>query len=221
MVGVQYEIDREQNQADGQHVGKNLHGPEEVDPVQKSQKQRRIAQRCEGAAGVGHQKNEEHHHEGSVAAIGVGAQKGADEQHGRAGGAHPGRQHGADHQNGRIDHRGASQSSPQQNPARDRVKRPQQNNEWNIVGQDDMQDLVHGDTLERDHKRNAQAGGPEARDFSEMVVPEIRQDQRHEGDRQQHARKGDAAPDRKQFSEVGRRRVSVGCRCGGRGSGSR
>ena len=107
VVGIQDEIGRQQQSRHQQHVGQDLQRPEKRDPVQESQKQRRVAEGRQAAADVGHQEDEEHHHEGAVFAIAVGSQKGPDEQHGRPGGAHPGGDHGADHQHQGVDGRGS------------------------------------------------------------------------------------------------------------------
>ena len=49
-----------------------LHRPHKIHAFQEAQKQRRIAQRREAAADIGHQKDEKHHHVHAVFAVIVG-----------------------------------------------------------------------------------------------------------------------------------------------------
>ena len=82
-----------QDDVDEQQRPDVLKRPEERHAAQVAEEQRRVAQRREAAAGVGDQEDEEHDDVGAVPAPQVRAQQRADEQHGRAGGAHPARQH--------------------------------------------------------------------------------------------------------------------------------
>ena len=52
-----------------------LRGPEEIDPVQKADEQRRIAERRERAADIGGQEDEKHDHMGIVQPRRVGPQQ--------------------------------------------------------------------------------------------------------------------------------------------------
>ena len=79
-----------------------LRGPEEVHALEEAEEQRRIAQRRERAADVRHDEDEEHDHVRLVAAVVVGADQRADQQHRGAGGAHQARQHRADRQDRRC-----------------------------------------------------------------------------------------------------------------------
>jgi hypothetical protein len=90
----------------------------------------------------------------------------------------------------------------QQDAAGHRVERPQQNDEGNIVGQDDVQDFIYGAAFEGEEKRDAHGGGPEGGYFAEMVMPEIGQQQGHQGDGEQHAGKRDAAPERQNGAQI-------------------
>ena len=83
------------NQHGGEHV---LYRPHEVHAFQETQEQRRVAQRCEAAADVGHQKDKENHDVHVVFAVVVCFQQRANHQHGSSGGAHDGGEQGADGQ---------------------------------------------------------------------------------------------------------------------------
>ena len=83
------------NQHGRQHV---LHRPQEIHAFEEAEEERRVAQRGEAAADIGHEEDEENHHVHAVLAIVVGFEDGADHQHGGAGGAHYGSQERADGQ---------------------------------------------------------------------------------------------------------------------------
>ena len=62
-------------------------GPEEVDPAQEADEQRRVAERTERAAHIGDQDDEEHDHMRAVAPAFVRADHRPDQDHGGAGGS--------------------------------------------------------------------------------------------------------------------------------------
>ena len=74
-------------------------------------------------------------------AEGIGAQNGADQQHGGAGGAHHTRDHRAEGEQRGIGGRRADQRALQQNAAAGDVKRQQQRDEGDVFLQQDMPDL--------------------------------------------------------------------------------
>ena len=162
--------------------------PEERDAFQEAQEQRRIAQRCQRAADIGHQKDEEDDGVYLVPAIFVGAQQRPDQQHRGARGSHPTRQHGTEQQDRRIDDRRADQPSGQAHAARHGEQRQQQNDKRDVFQQQHVNHFEHGerqavDRQKRDQKRRC----PKRRNLAEMMVPEFGSKQREQRNRQQDA----------------------------------
>ena len=100
-------------------------GPEEVDVVQKADKQRRIAERRERSADVGDQEDEEHDDVDVVQPRRVGADERADQDHRRAGRADHARDESAEREDRAIDKRRAAQIAGHQDAARHDVEREQ------------------------------------------------------------------------------------------------
>ena len=166
-------------------------GPEEADALEEAQEERRVAQRGQGAADIGYQEDEKDHGMHAVFAVGVGAQQGADQQHGRAGGAHPACQDGAHGQQESVHHGRAHQRALETHAAGHGEQREQQDDEGDVVQQNDMQKFVQSHIEAVNEETGHQKGQtPEDGDFAEMVFPEVRQGQRHDGDGKQHAGEG-------------------------------
>jgi hypothetical protein len=202
VIQIQKKIDHQQQPDEGQHVGHDFKGPEKGDAVQKPQKERRVSQRGQRATDVGDQKNEKNHHEGTVLPVIVGPQKGTDQQHGCPGGAHPRGQQGAQRQNDHIDHRRTPKRSLQKDAAGYGIQGPQQNNKGHIVSQQNMDNFIQGGALVCIEERTGHRRRPECGHLAEMMVPELRRQQRKQGDRKQHAGKGKATPKRQNRAQV-------------------
>jgi len=119
-------------------------GPEEIHTLQKTQKQRRIAQRRERAANICHKKNKKDNRVNTVFTVRVGPKQGADKQHGRAGCSHPAGQHSAHGQQPGIDCGGADKRTGKPHAACDGKEREQQHQKRNIIQKDNVQKLVQG-----------------------------------------------------------------------------
>ena len=190
-------------------------GPEEVHALQEAQEQRRVAQRRQRAADVGHQEDEEHDGVHIVPPVVIGAQQRTDQHHGGAGGADQARDHSANGEDEGIDRRGPLDVPGHQHAAGDREQGEQQDDEGDVLQQSGMDHLMP-------RRRRAVYGGeghhegerPEQGDLTVMVMPEVVGQQRKQGDRQQHACKRDG-PKRGQPCPV--QRGQSRSRDGGRG----
>ena len=192
---VKPRIQRKENGQQGanqkQCLGKDmLQCPEKVHALEEAQEQRRIAQRRQRAARVGHDEDEEHHHMRLVRAVVVGPDQGPDQQHRRAGGAHKTGQHCANAQNGGVQPRAAVQVAPDVDAAGDGKQRRQQQDEGNVF----LQQRMH--QAERRQARAVHCGEgqqksqrPGGRHLAEMVMPEKRRQQRQQRNRQQQTGK--------------------------------
>ncbi len=166
-----------------------LRRPEEVDALQESQEQRRIAERRQRAADVGHQEDEEHHHMRAVLPVVVGPKQRPYQDHGGARRAHHARQGGPRREKSDIHRRTAVQIAADVDSAGDGEQGQQQDDERQKLDEQRVNDLaqreVHAEACrERDHERQ----GPERGGLAEMVMPEARRRQRYQRDRQQNAR---------------------------------
>ena len=103
--------------------------PEEINAVQKADEKRRIAERGECAADIGHEKDEEHDDVDIVKARRVGADERPDQNHGRACGPDHAGDQGAEGEHRRVDDGRAAQLTRDQNAASDDVEREQEYDE--------------------------------------------------------------------------------------------
>ena len=110
-------------------------GPEEAHALEKAEKKGRIAERCEGTADVGDEKDEENHLMYAETAVLVGPEQGADEEHGRAGGAHPAGNERTYQQNARVHNRSADQRALQTDAAGHGKQGEQQQDEGHVFQQ--------------------------------------------------------------------------------------
>ena len=178
------------NQHGRQHV---LHRPQEIHAFEEAEKERRIAQRGEAAADIGHEEDEENHHVHTVLAVVVGFEDGADHQHGGAGGAHHGGQERADGEQRGVHARAAVQIAPHEDAAGYGVERPQQQNEGDVFGHQGVhQHMQAGGEAVHEGEGDEEGQRPAGGDFAEMVVPNMGEKQRAGGDGEQNQHEGDA-----------------------------
>ena len=82
-----------------------MEGPGKGDAALEAHEQRRVAERCQTAAHVGDEEDEEHHEVYFVLAPGIGPDDRTDEQHCCAGRTDPAGQEGADEEQETVDFR--------------------------------------------------------------------------------------------------------------------
>ena len=187
---IEREEDSQQRTDEEQGFGEDVaHRPEKVHALQEAQEQRRIAQRRERAPGVGDDEDEEHHHMGHMLAVVVGADQRANEQHGRARGAHEAGQHRTNRQDGRVEPRAAVQVAADEDAARHSEQRGEQDHERDVFGQQRMhQAHARHCGPEGDGKGQQKRQAPGRSHLAKVVVPEDGGQERHERNRQQDAR---------------------------------
>ena len=198
MVKVRIERveDHEQHATHEQHRQSQMHrGPEKAHAVEKTEKERRVAERRKRAARVSDEEDEEHHHMHDVLAIIVGAQQRPDQQHCRAGRAHDARERRTERDDRRIHARRAVQIAAHADAARHRIERGQQHDERHVLFEHRVNERAERYAGAEHHaKRHQKQDGPGCRDLAEMVMPESRRDERKHSNRQQHAGKWRAPP---------------------------
>ena len=194
---VEQEEERQQQGHGHGHVDPEVpEGPAELHPLQKAEKQRRITQRREHAANVGHQKDEENDDVGLVLAIVVGTDQRADEQHGGPGGTHKAGQEGAQQQHAGVENGAAVQIAADVNAPGTGIECREQQNERDVFGHGRVHEgMQRRITPMKPRKRNEKAQRPGQGDLAEVVMPDPGNDQRHQRDGQQDARKGNAPVD--------------------------
>ena len=195
---VDDEKDSQQHQRRQQHRREHrLRGPEKIDALQESEEKRRIAQRRQRPTDVGNQEDEENHHVRLVLAGVVGTEQRPNQQHRRTGGSHHAGQRCAAGQQAGIEQWRAVQVALDVDATGGGKQRSQQDHERDVLGDqrvqhnpDGLTRSVKGRERQQEGKR---AGG---RDLAEMVMPETRDQQRAERDRQQDGCKGQAPGER-------------------------
>ena len=193
---VQHKEHRQQHADQEQGLGPDVQqGPAEVHALQKAQEQRRIAQGRQRAARIRDDEDEEHHDVHHLAAVGIGADQRANQQHGGASCAHEAGQHRAQRQDGRVQHRRARQAAADVDATGHHVQRRQQDHERQVLRQQRVRkaDCRRPHPV-REHQGHQECQGPRGGDLAEMVVPDAGQQQGHQGNRQQQARKGHGPP---------------------------
>jgi hypothetical protein len=162
--------------------------PEEIDAAQETKEERRIAQRRQGAADIGHQEDEEDEHVRVVAALPIRIDHGPDQQHRGAGGAHPAREQRADAEHRHVRRRRAGEIAGDADAAGDDEQCRQQDDERHVVQQGDVQQLLHRGTRTKGQPhRNDDRDAPRRRDRAVVAEPESRREDREKRDRQQQA----------------------------------
>ena len=162
--------------------------PEEVDAVQETDEQRRIAERRECAADIGDEEDEEHDDVDVVKARGIGAQERADQDHGRAGGADHAGDQGAEGEDRAVDEWRAAQVSRHQDAAGHHVEREQHHDEAQIFRQHHMHEGRDGGgrAVQRGERRHGE-GAPDENELAVVAVPDFREQQRPGRNGQQDA----------------------------------
>ena len=182
--------------------------PEEVHALQEPQEQRRVPQRCEGTARVGHDEDEEHHHMGFVLAVVVGTDQGTNQQHRRPRRSHEAGQHCANGQQPRVEPWAAMQVALDVDAARHSKKCRQQDHKGDVLRQECMHQACPRQPGTKGHgKGNQEQQRPSRSHLAKMVVPEDGRHQRHDRDGQQNPGERNAPPQRQ--------RTAVNIRCQG------
>lgn len=125
-----------------------------------------------------------------MTAVIVGAQQGAYQQHRSPGRSHEAGQHRSNGQDGGIQPRRTTQIAAHIDASGHRVQRGQQDHEWQILGQQGMHQIHARRAQPVDQRKRQQEGQrPAGSDLAEMVMPELRKQQRQQRNGQQHAHK--------------------------------
>ena len=123
-------------------------------------------------------------------AVLVGADERADEKHGSARRAHEVGKHGAEREDRGVHDRTTDEAAADVNAAGNDEERAHEDDERHVVGEKHVGDLVEGRVRTEDgRKRNDAAQGPEDGDLAEMMVPDVRGEQREKRDGKQNAGK--------------------------------
>ena len=188
---VDREVDRKQDGA-GHEPRKHqvLKRPEEAHALEEAEEERRIAERGQRAPHVGDEENEEDEGVDLAPAVLVGADERADEKHGSARRTHEVGKHGAEREDRGVHDRTTDEAAADVNAAGNDEERAHEDDERHVVGEKHVGDLVEGRVRTEDgRKRNDAAQGPEDGDLAEMMVPDVRGEQREKRDGKQNAGK--------------------------------
>lgn len=184
------EVDRvhdDKNQKQGTHrdqprVPEVDRGPEKRDALQVAQEERRVAYRGEGATHIAYDENEKYDVECRDAVF-VHPYPRADHEHRRTGGADEVGNNRPDRQIDRVTHRCGLASHADMDPAGHDEKRADQGYEAGIL-------VAHfgqaGALAEHEEVVPAGEESEGQRDFGVIVLPPVKVDERHQGDRKQH-----------------------------------
>ena len=196
------EDDHEQRRVQDEQRPDVLQRPEERHAAQVAQEQRRVAERGEAPAHVGHEEDEEDHDVRAVLAPHVRAQHGADEQHRGAGRAHPACQRRADEQQDHVVARCADDSASDMDAAGDDKQAQEQDDEGDVVSNDGFRQLFGGDfRAEPDNERNEENCCPENCNVKFVGFPPLTLDKRKDCNGKQHAHEGNDAPKRQHMTK--------------------
>jgi len=200
---VEREEQRQQHRDEEQRLEDHvLRGPEKRHALQKAEEQRRIAQRRERTAGIGHDEDEEDHHVRHMLAVVVGADQGANQQHRRTRRPHEAREHRAHGENARVEHGRAAQIAADVDAARHREQRREQDHEREVFGHQRMhQSLPRAGPAKAQPERNEERQRPAGRDLAVVVMPDHGRKHGQHRDREQHARERHAPP-RRQLAAI-------------------
>ena len=196
------EHDEQQDGVEQQDRPDVLQRPEERNATQVAEEQRRVAQRRQAAAHVGDHKDEEHDDVHLALAPQVGTKQRADEQHGGARRADPAGKERADEQQDDVVLRRADDGTAHENAAGDDEQAQQQHDERDVVADDGLGELLRARLgTEADSERHQEHERPKRGGEELVFLPPLPFYQRHDRDRQEHAHKGDDAPDRQHLSK--------------------
>ncbi len=168
-----------------------LYRPIEIDALEEAEEQRRPKGR-ERAADIADEEDEEDKGLHLVLAVPVGLDQRADQQHGGAGGAEQARDERAEGEHRRVGRGRADEIAADANAAGNDEQREQQDYEGKVV----EQQHVHGfgdrrHCTKNDGTRKKEDQRPKARDLAEMMLPEMRRDERKKRDGEEEPGKGD------------------------------
>ena len=167
-----------------------LRSPKERHAAQETQKQRRIAQRRQAAADIGHDKNEEHKSVHLVATPFVGGQQRTNQQHSRTGRPHEVSNKSPHKENAGIDDRTTDEAAADVNTARNNKKCADEQNKGNVVTDHGVRNRADCHVGRKRHKDRNYAGQPPGNgNLAVVVVPQVGRDERHKGNGQKNARK--------------------------------
>ena len=167
-----------------------LRRPEEIDAVEESHEQRRIAERRQCAADIADQKNEKHHDVNIVCPRRIGAQQRPDQDHGRARGADDARDQRAEGKYRGVNKRRAANRAGNQNAAGNHIERKQDGDESQIVGEQRMhQGPDRGVDTTQGRQRHKRQRGPDEGELAVVMVPEPAKSERTKRDSEQNAGK--------------------------------
>ena len=168
-------------------IGRSM-ASKEIHALEVTEEQRR-PKRCERAADIADEENEENKGLHLVLAVPVGLDQRTDQQHGGAGGAEQIRGERAEGEDrgvrgGRADEIAADPDAPGNDEQRE-----QQIDEGEVVEQQRVQEFGRSrHHAEGDGAREKKEKRPDARDLAEMMLPEMRRHEREERDGEQEAR---------------------------------
>ena len=198
---VNQEVARQQN-PDRHEPGceQMARGPEKAHALEEAEKERRVTERREGTANIGHQKNKEDKGMHFALAVFIGADERTDKQHGRPRRPHEIREHRTERKKGRIDDRTADKAAAHMNTTCHDKERADKNQKRQIVSEKNMRNRVkcHVAAIEDPH-RHGTAERPENSDFAEVMMPDMRGEQRKKGNGEENPRKrnGPGEPQRR------------------------
>ena len=167
------------------HCGPEPERPGERHAGQVAEEQRRIAQRRQHAADVGHDEDEEDDGVLDVRALAVGLQERPDEQHGGARGPHEGRQEPAERQEPGVGGGRRHQVASQQDAAGDHEQAGEQDDERDVVDGRVQEAGRMAQPVEGEHGEAQDRGGEQ---LVAVRLPPVRDPERAHGDGQQHGR---------------------------------
>jgi len=108
---------------------------------------------------------------------------------------------GADGDGDGVRQRRAGDPAAHGDPAGGGEERPEKNDEGNVIDQIDVQDLVERLSLEDDQEGDGEDQRPDEADLREVAVPEVRGEERAEGDAEENPGEGDHRPEREALAE--------------------
>lgn len=177
--------------------GQQVERPGKGNATLEAHEQRRIAERCETAAHIGDEENEEDHHVDFLLAPCIGPDERTDHQHSSTGRTNPAGKDCADKQQQGIDLGRAGQGASDDDAASGDEKAIEENDEWDVVQQYRFEEAECAFTGtigcgegDEEYERPAE-GHP-----LHILFPPFTLEKRDDSNRQEHADEGDDAPNR-------------------------